>query len=177
MADPREPVAGWGDDDAGLPPDSQLEEAAYLVSRGVRPMALAGTCAADPMVMLRVSTRLATAAMRFDALPFVIDFGDGRADCGYAAAKWVIDLYEATWRDRHPHRHQITGLLLGYSPSAIARHEENGTSRRFAAPATGSGSAIRRLASGEPLPDMPQIESQSNKTVPSDQHAKESDHA
>lgn len=48
---------------------------------------------------------------------------------------------------------------------------------RFAAPATGSGSAIRRLASGEPLPDMPQIESQSNKTVPSDQHAKESDHA
>ena len=103
---------------------------------GVRPMALAGHCAAVPMVMLRASTRLATAAMRFDALPFVIDFGDGRADCGYAAAKWVIDLYESVVREKHPHRHQVIGLLLGYSASAIARHEENGTSRRFAEPAT-----------------------------------------
>ena len=138
-----DPIPGWGDDSAGLPSDEFLEESAYLVSRGVRPMALAGTCEAGPMVMLRASTRLGTAAMRFDALPFVIDFGEGRADCGYATAKWVIDLYEATWRDRSPFRHQITGLLLGYSPSAIARHEENGTSRRFT----------------EPLPDLPAKES------------------
>jgi hypothetical protein len=134
-----DPVPGWGPDDAGLPSDDCLQEAAYLVSRGVRPMALAGHCKADPMVMLRASTRLGTAAARFDALPFVIDFGEDRADCGYAAARWVIDLYEDIIRDCHPHRHEIIGLLLGYSPSAISRHQENGSGRRFADPVVGAG--------------------------------------
>lgn len=133
-ADAIRQIRGWGADDAGLPSDEFLGESAYLVSRGVRPMALAGHCEADPMVMLRASTRLGTAALRFDVLPFVIDFGDGLADCGYAAAKWVIDLYESVIREQHPHRHQILGLLLGYSAQAIARHEENSTSRRFSEP-------------------------------------------
>jgi hypothetical protein len=130
----RDPIPGWGPDDAGLPPDQHLEEAAYLIARGVRPMALAGHCEAKPMVMLRASTRLSTAAIGQDVLPFVIDSGDGGASCGYAAARWVIDLYESAFRDRHPNRHQILGLLLGYSVPAISRHEENGGGRRFTMP-------------------------------------------
>jgi hypothetical protein len=129
-----DPVPGWGPDDVGLPGDDALTEAAYLVARGVRALALAGHCRADPMVMLRASTRLSVAAGGDGALPFVIDFGDGSASCGYAAAKWAIDLFESVVRDKHPHRHQILGLLLGYSPAAISRHEENSTGRRYTGP-------------------------------------------
>ena len=129
-----DPIPVWGPDDAGLPGNDVLLEHAYLVSRGVRPMALAGHCPADPMVMLRASTRLSTAAIGQDVLPFVIDNGDGTASCGYAAARWVIDLFESAFRDKHPNRHQILGLLLGYSVPAISRHEENNSGRRFTGP-------------------------------------------
>lgn len=133
-----EPIPGPLTWDAGLPTDEHLEEHAYLVARGVRPMALAGTCEADPVTMLRAQTRLGTAGQRHDALPFVIDHGDGRASCGYAACEWVIDLYQWAWAGDLPkeRRHQITGLLLGYSAEAIARHGEQ-TGRRFQMPDVG----------------------------------------
>jgi hypothetical protein len=127
-------IGGWGPDDAGLPCNDVLAEHAYLIARGVRALALSGYCPADPVVMLRASTRLFTAAGGNDVLPFVIDFGDGSAACGYAAAKWVIDLYEFVMQRPHPHRSQILGLLLGYSPPAISRHLEHGTGRRYTQP-------------------------------------------
>lgn len=104
-------------------------------------MALAGWCRADPLVMLRVSTRLEAAA-EAGALPFVIDHQDGSATFGYAAARWVLDLYEWLVRDTHvpqEHRERITGMLLGYAAEAISRYEESGTGRRFIAPTASAG--------------------------------------
>jgi hypothetical protein len=113
-----------------LPSRDALEEAAYLISRGVRPLALMGHCPAEPAVMLlRVRTVLATATERFDAIPFILVEADRpqSASFGYAAHRWVIDLLEWVYSRGVPkaRKHQVLGLLLGYSPSAIARHEES----------------------------------------------------
>lgn len=99
-------------------------------------MALAGWCAADPVVMLRAATRLEAVA-ESGALPFVIDHQDGSATFGYAAAAWVLDLYEWISRDTavpQEQRERITGLLLGYAAEAISRYEVSGTGRRFISP-------------------------------------------
>ena len=99
-------------------------------------MALMGWCSADPMVMLRVATRLESSAEP-GALPFVIDHQDGKASFGYAAARWVLDLYEWITRDTaipQEQRERVTGLLLGYAPEAISRYEEGVTGRRFLSP-------------------------------------------
>lgn len=103
-----------------------LSEAAYLVSRGVRPLALVGHCPDRPNVMLRIRGRLAAAAQRFDALVFIVPESGGSAAFGYAAHRWVIDLLTWALSDGVPpeRKHEILGLLLGYSPAAIARHQE-----------------------------------------------------
>ena len=119
--------------DSELPSVELFTEHAYLVARGTRAMALAGWCSADPAVMLRVATRLEGVA-ETGALPFVIDHQDGNATFGYAAARWVLDLYEWIIRDTavpQEQRERITGLLLGYAPHAISRYEEGVTGRRF----------------------------------------------
>lgn len=122
--------------DPELPNIELLTEHAYLIARGARPMALAGWCPADPNVMLRVATRLESATQD-GALPFVLDHHDGNATFGYAAARWVLDLYEWISRDTaipQEQRERITGLLLGYAPDAISRYEEGVTGRRFLSP-------------------------------------------
>jgi len=130
------PPTTLGSADALLPSDDLITEHAYLVARGVRPLALTGWCPADAVVMLRVTTRLESAA-ETGALPFVIDHQDGSASFGYAAARWVLDLYEWIVRDTavpQEQRERITGLLLGYAPDAISRYEEGVTGRRFLSP-------------------------------------------
>lgn len=129
--------------DAELPSNELFTEHAYLVARGARPMALAGWCPADPVIMLRVATRLEGAA-EAGALPFVIDHQDGNASFGYAAARWVLDLYEWVVRDMaipQEQRERVTGLLLGYAPEAISRYEESVTGRRFLSPTASAESA------------------------------------
>jgi hypothetical protein len=115
--------------DGHLPSRDALEEAAYLVSRGVRPLALAGHCPADPVMMLRARTVLSTVAMRLDVITFVIIEADHpqNASFGYAAHRWVIDLLEWACSPDVPRarKHEVLGLLLGYSPAAIARHQES----------------------------------------------------
>jgi hypothetical protein len=65
------------------------------------------------------------------SIPFVIDRGDGNADCGYSANKWAIDLYRYAIREvPEQHRHKIIGLLLGYSAQAIQEHDELSDSLR-----------------------------------------------
>jgi hypothetical protein len=61
-----------------------IREQAHLIASGVRPLALAGTCEARPVTMLRVTTQLECASGP-KAIPFVLDRGDGLADFGYAA--------------------------------------------------------------------------------------------
>lgn len=102
-----------------------LVEHAYLVSRGVRPMALAGHCKADHGLMAQVALKLEEAAEP-GAIPFVVDRGDGIADYGFSSTLWALDLLKWVQSDAAPveHRHRIIGLLLGYSPESIRAHEE-----------------------------------------------------
>lgn len=105
--------------------DDYLCEQAYLISRGVRPLALLGAVSSDPTEMRDYFARLWKVTAKWgNVIPFVFPRKD--MDCamaGFAAAEWVIDLlrwsYDQPWR-RH---HQIVGLLLGYTPSAIAEHD------------------------------------------------------
>lgn len=117
------------------PSDDAMREHAYLVARGVRPLALAGHCEATPEEMLRVATRVETLGDG-TSVPFVVDRGDGWADYGYAAAGWVVDLFEWVVRGGCPpaQRHRIIGLLLGYAPAAVREHDELGGGRRFESP-------------------------------------------
>ena len=98
-------------------------------------MALFGSFKADPLMMLRVATRLETLAGA--AIPFVIDCGDGTADCGYAAASWVVDLYRWIMSAPTPEiqRRRTVGLLLGYNADAIAKFEDRASKRCFISPA------------------------------------------
>jgi hypothetical protein len=120
--------------DEYLPPEEVLEEQAYLVARGVRPLSLIGHCATDEMTLLRVATRIEIAACP-GVVSFVIDHGDETASFGYAAAGWVVDLYQ--WANTpalvpQEQRHRINGLLLGYSVPAISSHDDESSGRRFA---------------------------------------------
>lgn len=111
-----------------------IEEHAYLVARGVRPMAIVGHVEATERVMLEAASRLEVAATGIGTVPFVVRRADNMADCGFAAAQWVVDLYE--WLAQSTavpvkHAHRIRGLLLGYSAEAIRAHDEHGSGRRF----------------------------------------------
>ena len=114
-----------------------IREQAYLIANGVRPLALLGSCQAEPRTMLRVTTQLESAAEP-DAIPFVLDRGDGCADFGYAASSWALDLFQ--WVSRADNgiparqKHRIRGLLLGYGVEAIRSFEERSCGRLFQEP-------------------------------------------
>jgi len=128
-----------------LPVDEVLREQAYLVSRGVRQLSLAGHCHvdADSDGLLGVATHLERHG-EGNAIPFVVDHGDGVASYGYSESRWALDLYE--WAVTDPsvpqeQRHRIIGLLLGYGAPAVSRYEEEGSGRRFAATSSGGSDA------------------------------------
>jgi hypothetical protein len=113
--------------------DDMISEQGYLVARGVRVLALVGECAADNFSMLEAMTRIESLCQP-PTIPFVIDRGDGVADCGVTGAAWALDLYRwiitakpsalpALQRDR------ISGMLLGYSSDAIRAFEERASGR------------------------------------------------
>lgn len=115
------------------PSDDAVQEQGYLVARGVRALALLGTCVADPRTMLEISTRLEGLADQA-AIPFVLDRGDGLADYGFAGASWVLTLYKSVVvGDALPpqQRSQVLGLLLGYSVDAIRGFSDRGSGRLF----------------------------------------------
>jgi hypothetical protein len=115
--------------DEYLPSRDLLDAEAYLVSRGVRPVALVGHCPADPVIMLRVKSGLHKVLQAQLVIPFIFAEKDRpeTAAFGYAAHRWCVDLLEWVMSAEVPpaRKHEILGLLLGYSPSAIARHQES----------------------------------------------------
>lgn len=114
------------------PIEPEAREHAYLVARGVRPLAIVGNCPADPRRMFEVAAQLEEVASE-GAIPFVAPRNDRIADYGFARSKWVIDLLSWAQTDAVPteHRHRIIGLLLGYSVEAVRAHEEQGCGRLF----------------------------------------------
>ena len=121
------------DTDLVVPNPDLLAEHAYLVGRSVRPLAIAGHFPTDSASALRIATLIEGAA-RDDAIPFVIDHGDGSGSFGFAANRWTLNFYEWAVTDGsipEQQRHRIIGMLLGYSPDAISRYEDAGSGRRF----------------------------------------------
>ena len=101
------------------------EEQAYLVSRGVRPLALLGTCDLDETVMADRFVWLNRLAAKYGVLPFVLPRKDFPcAMTGFAAAAWVVDLLAWSYEQPLRQHHRIIGLLLGYSVDAIAGHDD-----------------------------------------------------
>jgi hypothetical protein len=126
-ASPKRDVHPWHSID-------YIKEHAYLVARGVRPLAIVDHLKAEAEIMLRAATDLEIASVGDDVVPFVVRRRDGIADCGFAAARWVVDLYQwLVGSDAVPkeHEHRIRGLLLGYSVDAIQAHDERASGRRF----------------------------------------------
>jgi hypothetical protein len=119
-----------------------LEEGAYLVARGVRALSLVGHCPTDQVTLLSAWTALSAFASD-EAMPFVHDRGDGTADCGYAAAPWVIALYRWVVQQMddpvgRQNSHRVIGLLLGYDVRAVTGFENNLAGRPFAPALTDS---------------------------------------
>lgn len=115
-----------------------VHEQAYLVSRGVRPLALIGTIpVSSEWCVTRTKTQLmevrTCGAAEREPIPVVMIRGDlSCADVGFAARSWVVDLLK--WLDGHAPTKQtnrVLGLLLGYSPDAIAALEEAESGFRF----------------------------------------------
>ena len=116
-----------------VPNSDVLSEHAYLVAREVRPVAIAGHFPTASANTLRIATLMETAT-REDAIPFVIDHGDGSGSFGFASNRWALDFYEWAVTDRsipEQQRHRVIGMLLGYSPVAISRYEERSDGRRL----------------------------------------------
>lgn len=115
--------------------DEVAREQAYLVARGVRPLAIVGNCPTNNRVMFEIVARLERVGAE-GAIPFVTPRSDGIADYGYAGSKWALDLLTWAESDAVPvvHRHRIVGLLLGYSVDAIRVHEERICGRLFDEP-------------------------------------------
>lgn len=108
--------------------DSAIYENGYLVSRGVRPLALVGTVEAEAVAMLQMHARLSTFSFGTSQLaapiPFVLP-GKERAQVGFASRGWVVDTLKWVLGNvPAPHQHRLLGLLLGYSEDAVAAHDE-----------------------------------------------------
>ena len=113
------------------PIDGTIQDAAYQISRGTRPLALLGHVRPDPVTMLRAYNRLTFLGQHNSSggrqpIPLVVlRKDDACADAGFAARAWVVETFK--WISKNvpqPHLDRILGLMLGYSPDAIAAHDE-----------------------------------------------------
>lgn len=99
-----------------------LNEQAFLVGRGVRPLAFCGQC--TPEAAATVLRELTRYGKPHHVIPVLAPRSNTVIDYGFASHQWVADLFVwvmANW-DQLPkeHAHGIVGLLLGYSPVSTA---------------------------------------------------------
>lgn len=104
--------------------EHSLYEAAWLVSRGVRPLAqaTAGLLKDLPGGLEWLSQAVEEGA--YKGVHKVILTTSDTYEVFYAAEEWVLDLYVWSCSEDVPGKHSeaISGLLLGYSPNAIAAY-------------------------------------------------------
>jgi hypothetical protein len=121
----------------GLVAEEAMFEAAYLVERRVRPIALCGTAIIrNEIEKMRLVQHLNIVAQGKDVKQFVVDFGDGTAQYGFASAGWVLDLYQRVLFADIPaiQKERIFGLIFGYGIESIARYEDLSNGRLILAP-------------------------------------------
>ena len=115
--------------------DDLARQQAYLVSRGVRPMALLPEVGKEPIEVQCAFFRIQELAAGLGTvIPFVWERPDHDCtDVGYVSHSWVLDLHKWLHEADVPTRqyHRIMGLLLGYSPEAIAQHDNVEFDGRF----------------------------------------------
>ena len=116
--------------------DELIAEQAYLIELGIRPMMLfhfAG--GADPILLGQVTGRIERCAESRNVIPFVFSDPSGFAWVGYAASKWVFYTFQwAVETLKEPYYSRVLGLLLGYSPLEIAKHDAQQPVRKFPDP-------------------------------------------
>lgn len=122
-----------------LPSNDVIREHAYLVSRGVRLLAVCGTIDDSERNKAAMRDKLKDAAVESAGsqdivpIPFLVDHPDSpRVTVGFASHTWVIDAYEWIQRGSVPSEMvcRIIGLLHGYSGEAISQFERNQTGWR-----------------------------------------------
>ena len=100
-----------------------LADAAWLISRGVRPLAqaAAGLLTDLPEGGLDWLSQLVEEEA-YHGVHKVILTTEDTYEVFYAAEEWVLDIYVWSCSEVVPGKHSeaISGLLLGYSPYAIA---------------------------------------------------------
>lgn len=103
-----------------------MVQQAYLVARGVRPLALLEPVGRNTAEMFEAWERVRSIAGAADrgVIPFVFPREDSdSAMVGFASHHWVIDLLQWTCQQTPQQYHRIIGLLLGYSSDEIAEHD------------------------------------------------------
>ena len=113
-----------------LPSFDLIKEQAYLVSRGVRPLAIvAEGHDEDPVAVLKAYNELCytlqsggiTVGGQTNIVPICYQDGEGSVKLGFAARSWVPETLKWILENvPQPHLDRILGLLLGYSSDAIA---------------------------------------------------------
>jgi len=78
-----------------LQSDGLLREQAYLVERGVRSLAVCGTCSESEANQVPAVLALA-GAYSPGAVPWIVCRGEGLFDYGFAASRWAADLVALT---------------------------------------------------------------------------------
>ena len=106
-----------------------VQEHAYLVSRGVRHLAIIdsheNTCEDLPLLLC---TKLETLSLYYpEVIPFVHKNLDGFVDYGFAREPWVLEIYKWICNSKVPkkYRNIIVGLLCGYSTEALRTHNDH----------------------------------------------------
>ncbi len=98
---------------------------AFLVSRGVRTLAISGVCENQPKIILERFAMLRDAAQDTSAQPFLLAV-DGWVYYGFYLEPWALRLYE--WLKHHDstvpkeQADSIYGMLFGYAPPAISEY-------------------------------------------------------
>lgn len=98
----------------------------FLISHGVRHLAICGYIDNDPLTMSRMH-RMLSNTIAYDcggtcapAIPFVCPDRMNGASCGFASHPWIIETLEWVQNNAEgEHRDRLIGLLLGYHPDAI----------------------------------------------------------
>ena len=129
--------------------DDAIQEAANLISRGVRPLALVGTVSlegnadTDHWNLMTAYSKIeylnVGRANGHEIIPVVVLRKDKScADVGITSRAWVAETFKWVLDNaQQPQLNHLLGLLLGYSPDAIAASDESEAGRLFPYGASG----------------------------------------